>query len=98
MAFAKLIITATLFAIVLSIVALLMPHRSGTALVQIILTIVFPPMFFTFFTRALTSWERFGRISDSWRVGSGPLNLWKRSPEGEAPIGVLMIIAIVSFS
>ena len=48
-------------------------------------------MFFIYYTRALTSWERFGR-----NPGFNGLNLTRRSPEGDTPIAWLLVVAIVS--
>ena len=74
--------SATFLAIILAIVALLAPSGAG---VQIILTFIFPPTFYTFFTKGLASWEN---------VPAHP-NILRRSPQGDAPILGLMIIAIV---
>lgn len=63
----------------------------GGPITQTVLTFVFPPMFYIYYTRALTSWERFG-----YNPGFNGLNLRRRSPEGDTPIAWLMIVAIVS--
>jgi len=73
---------ATFFAIILAIVALIAPSSPG---LQIILTLIFPPMFYTFFTKGLSAWEN---------VPTSP-NILRRSPRGDAPILGLLIIAIV---
>lgn len=75
--------SATFFAIILAIVALIAPSSAG---VQIILTLIFPPMFYTFFTKGLSAWEN---------VPASP-NILRRSPRGDAPILGLLIIAVVS--
>lgn len=76
---------ATFLAIILAVGALLTPSSAG---IQIILTLLFPPMFYTFFTKALASYENI------------PLtpNFVRRSPNGDAPVVALLIVAIVSFS
>lgn len=52
-----------------------------------LLTFLFPPMFFTFFTKGLVAWER---------ANPRPvMRLNRVSPEGDAPIAWLLIIAIV---
>ena len=75
--------SATFFAIILAIVALIAPSSAG---IQIILTLIFPPMFYTFFTKGLAAWEN---------VPASP-NILHRSPRGDAPILGLLVIAIVS--
>lgn len=74
---------ATFLAIILAVGALLSPSSAGP---QIILTLLFPPMFYTFFTKALASYENI------------PLtpNILRRSPDGDAPVLALLIVAIVS--
>jgi hypothetical protein len=53
--------------------------------VQIILALIFPPTFYTFVTKGLTSWET---------VPTRP-DILKRSPAGDAPILGLIIVALV---
>ena len=74
---------ATFLAIILAIGALLSPSNVGS---QILLTLIFPPMFFTFFTKGLSAWET---------VPSSP-NILKTGPKGDAPILALLVVAIVS--
>lgn len=59
------------------------PSSTGT---QIILTLLFPPMFYTFFTKALASFENIPLTPD----------ILRRSPDGDAPVLALLIVAIVS--
>lgn len=74
--------TATFLAVILAVGALLSPSSTG---VQVILTLLFPPMFYTFFTKALASYENI------------PLtpNILRQSPNGDAPVLALLIVAIV---
>jgi ATP-binding cassette subfamily A (ABC1) protein 3 len=69
-------------AIILAIGALLSPSSAG---VQIILTLVFPPMFYTFFTKALAAYENIPLTPDYIRT----------SPQGDAPVIALLVVAIV---
>jgi ATP-binding cassette subfamily A (ABC1) protein 3 len=73
---------ATFLAIILAIGALLSPSSVG---VQIILTLIFPPMFYTFFTKALASYENIPLTPDYIRT----------SPNGDAPVIALLVVAIV---
>ena len=75
--------TATFLAIILAICALIIRSGTGT---QLILTLVFPPMFYTFFTKAVCAWERDLMAPD----------ILRQSPRQDAPILGLLIIAIVS--
>ena len=73
---------ATFIAIILAIGALLAPSSSGT---QLVLTLIFPPMFYTFFTKNLASYESLSMVPD----------ILHSSPKGDAPVLGLLIIAIV---
>jgi ATP-binding cassette subfamily A (ABC1) protein 3 len=73
---------ATFLAIILAIGALLSPSSVG---VQIILTLIFPPMFYTFFTKALASYENIPLTPHYIRT----------SPNGDAPVIALLVVAIV---
>lgn len=74
---------ATFLAIILAVGALLTPSSAGS---QIVLTLLFPPMFYTFFTKALASYENIPLT----------LDILRRSPNGDAPVLALLIVAIVS--
>lgn len=74
---------ATFLAIILAVGALLTPSSAGA---QILLTLLFPPMFYTFFTKALASYENIPLRPD----------ILRRSPNGDAPVLALLVIAIVS--
>jgi hypothetical protein len=73
---------ATFLAIILAIGALLTQSNSVT---QLVLTLVFPPMFYIFITKALCAFEV---------VPSHP-KILRRSPQRDAPILALLLIAIV---
>ncbi|ORY26511.1 hypothetical protein BCR39DRAFT_541062 [Naematelia encephala] len=75
-------ITSTFLAIILAVGALL--SGTGTGM-QLGLTLVFPPMFYVYFTKALTAWEL---------LAQGP-NLLHRSPRGDPAIIGLLLIAIL---
>ncbi|ORX35007.1 hypothetical protein BD324DRAFT_633591 [Kockovaella imperatae] len=75
-------ITATFVAIILAIGALLTPSSAG---IQLIFTLIFPPMFYTFFTKNLASFESHSIVP----------NILRRSPQGDAPVLGLLIIAII---
>jgi hypothetical protein len=77
--------SATFLAIILAIGALLSPSSAG---VQIILTLIFPPMFYTFFTKALAAYENIPLTPDYIRT----------SPQGDAPVIALLVVAIVRHS
>lgn len=77
---------ATFLAIVFNLIAIFL--RVSRSSLQLILTFLFPPMFFTFYTKALVGWERSNPRE--------PMRLNRVGPEGDAPIAYLLIIAIVS--
>ncbi|KAL7420361.1 hypothetical protein Q5752_005331 [Cryptotrichosporon argae] len=75
-------ITATFLAIVLAIAG----HLAGTGLaLELVLTVIFPPMFFIFMTKAIVSFE----LDD---VGA---NILYERLDGGAPILALLLIALL---
>lgn len=77
-----LTLVATFLAIILAIGALL---TRSNVVTQLVLTLIFPPMYYIFFTKAQCAFEYQPR-----RV-----NILQRSPDRDAPILGLLIIAIV---
>lgn len=77
---------ATFLAIVFNLIAVFM--RAPSPGLAILLTFLFPPMFFTWFTKSIIGWERSNPLK--------PMRLNRISPEGDAPIGALLAVAIVS--
>ncbi|KAK4686551.1 hypothetical protein P7C73_g3574, partial [Tremellales sp. Uapishka_1] len=76
-------VASTFAAVIFAIIALIVGHSTT---VSCVLTLIFPPMFFVFFTRALCSWE----------LNSVAPSLLRRSPLGDAPILALLVIAIAN--
>lgn len=70
-------------ALFLSIFAQLIGSNLGA---EIVLTFIFPPMYIIFSLRTFGSWE----------IPPLTLNVAKKSPDGDAPIIALMVVAIVA--
>ena len=78
-------IASTFLAVILAVIALIIP---SSVAVQIVLTIIFPPMAYVFLTKNLTAFEA---------IDLTP-NILHTSPKTDAPLLVILLMMIVSQS